>query len=108
MNVKEFVAKYIGYPAYAQDRKLINQYPDEEVFLYAAAGGTTLSYSGKPYPLYTSVMLFHTKRLTVAFVNGQRAKMATALRVLETIECVSDRSEDLMADLRMRATMEAI
>lgn len=107
MKVREFVDRYVGYVNYAQDRRMIGNYEDTELIAYAAAGtsaSVTLWQGGS----YTTVMIFETARLIVAYINGYRAELPKALAMIEQMEMVTNAPEPAMNELRKRALMEAI
>jgi hypothetical protein len=97
MKVGEFVSKFIGYPNYASDRLLLNKYADVDLLAYCAAGG------GK---YFTTVMIFKTARMLVAFVNGVRRPLQFAFVILDNVRVVKHAPSNVMADLRTQVVLD--
>jgi hypothetical protein len=99
MKVKDFVSRYIGYPKYASDRALFLKYGDVDLLAYYAAGG---------HNSFVTVMIFNSARMVVSFVNGQRASLTYAFRILDAVHVVELRPVGVMDELRTRVTLVAL
>jgi len=102
MNVKQFVEKYhqsIRRINYAEDRKVLLAYSDQELLLYASAGAIEGGY--------TTAFIFRSARKTMAFLNGHRTTVIRALQHIENMELVKHMPQAEHEFVRNKAVMEA-
>jgi hypothetical protein len=87
MKVKEFIEKYKIDVNYADDRKLINKYADNELLAYYYAGSSAggvkrLKWwgSGDSYPS-TSLIMFNSARKLICLLDGIRIEPHSAIQL---------------------------